>query len=225
MFKSYLINYETTEQKRTFVQGEIVDPNGIDDERFYYKGEFRDGKIFNGITTEFNSTGTIAFRGNVINGAKEGRGTTYTKDGKTYFKGIYRQGERTQGVLNKGKSTFVGNFQDGRPSRGQVTNHDFYGIVKSFTGEIRDGKPYKGFGNLFKRNSFGHDLDYILHQENWEPDDIESVQQQQEEDYHEYQNKQTRQDNYNWEDYIKADWTDGNAVERDDVEMNLIVYF
>ncbi|QYF82838.1 hypothetical protein KY492_00505 [Brevibacterium sp. PAMC21349] len=223
--KHYLIKYETTGPERTIIEGELIDSHGTEQERYYFNGQFQDGVIFTGITTEYHSNGSVSFRGNVESGIREGRGTTYMEDGKILFQGLYEQGERSQGTIyKKGKEHFVGEFRDGRPWNGKVTDYDFYREkVKNFTGKIQEGKPNTGTGIRFKRNEFGLGLDDVIHQENWEPDD--SMLEQQDNYYQEWINEETREKYSDWKDYIKVDWKEGEALEREDIEENLTVYY
>lgn len=223
--KKYLINYETTGTERTILEGELVDTHGAGQEYYYLKGRFQNGEIYNGITTKFHSNGIVSFRGNVENGIREGRGITYTEDGKKAFNGIYKENERFRGTLYKnGSESFVGEFKNGRPWSGKVTNFEISREkVKRFTGEIKDGRSYTGTGIRFKRNEFGIDLDEIIHSENWEPDN-DSIDWQ-EDWYQESINQKTRKEYSDWEDYIKVDWKEGQAFERDDIEKNLRVFY
>lgn len=223
--KWYSIEYRDIGQERKIINGEIIDLKEINDEHFYYKGEFQDGKLFNGITTLFNRDGSIAYRGHLVNGVKEGRAISYNSEGEIYFKGTYEQGLRIKGVLfNKGKEVFKGDFQNGRPWNGQVIKFHFNNEkIKNFTGEMIDGKPYNGTGTRFKRNQDGEELEFLLHQESWEPED--GYEKLLEESYHANQNEYTRKEYSRWEDYIVADWINGKPVERDDTENNLTVYF
>lgn len=228
VLKHYLIKYETIGPRRRIIEGELIEPNGTEQEQYYFKGQFQNGVISTGISTEFHSNGTVSFRGNIENGIREGRGTAYLKDGKILFKGLYEQDERSQGTLyHKGKEHFVGEFREGRPWTGKVTNYNFNTEkVKEFTGEIREGKPYSGTGIRLKRNEFGFDLEDIIQQDNWEPDDNMWEHMEEQEDYYnEMRNKKTRREYSDWEDYIKVDWKKGEALEREDIEKNLTVYF
>lgn len=222
--KYYLIKYETTGIERMIIEGELVDPNGTEQERHYFKGQFQNGVIFNGIMTKFYSNGSVSFQGNVENGIREGRGTTYTEDGKILFKGLFEQGQRSKGTLNREKESFVGEFRYGSPWNGKVTNYDFHGEkIKGFTGKIQEGKPYTGKGIRFKRNEYGENLDHIIYQENWVPDD--DMLEYQEDYQQELLNDHTRSEYAGWEDYIKVDWKEGEALEREDIERNLVVYY
>ncbi|MTT32053.1 hypothetical protein GMB86_08520 [Terrilactibacillus sp. BCM23-1] len=223
--KRYAITYRTTGSERKIAYKEIIDLNNTGEIGYFYKGDVDNGEIKNGIITKFHSNGSIAFRGNIVNGEREGSGTSYDIDGKISFKGEYKSNLRFRGTLYKnGKKSFEGNFQDGRPWNGQVFNYVFNNEkVRKFTGEILNGKPYSGSGYRYKRNEHGEDLDYIIYQENWEPD--ESVIEQQEIDFQDYINKKTREEYNHWEDYIKTDWLDGNTAEREDIEENIIVYY
>lgn len=223
--RRYTISYKTNGEKREMDYQEIIDLNSTREFGYIYKGDIENGEIKNGIVTKFHSNGSIAFRGTIVNGEREGKGSSFNIDGKLTFKGEYKNNQRLSGILYKnGNKRFEGNFQDGRPWIGKVFNYEFTNEkVRKFTGEIRNGKPFNGSGFRYKRNQQGEDLDYIIYQENWEPD--ESHIQQQEEEYQGYINEKTREDHNQWEDYIKTDWFNGDTKEREDIEDNIIVYY
>lgn len=224
MTKHYLIKYETTGQERTIIEGEIIDPHGIEQERYYFNGQFKGREIVTGLTTKFHSNGSVSFRGNVENGIRQGKGTSYDENGKIVFKGLYDQHQRSEGTLFKGGiESFVGEFRNGRPWNGKVINYNFYQEkVKEFTGKIREGSPYSGTGYRFKRDEAGFDLADKIHHENWEPDD-DMIEQQEMHD-HEYTNQNIRKEYSDWEDYIIVDLKEGEAHEREDIEENIKVF-
>ncbi|MGG0176446.1 hypothetical protein [Gottfriedia acidiceleris] len=162
--KIYKYQYETIGSTRNIIKGELFDTENKLEEHFYFNGEYKDWEIINGLTTKFHSNGVIAFRGNLVNGIKEGKGISYNNDGKLIFEGLFRSGQKHKGtLLRNGIEEFNGEFKDGSPWSGQVKKFDFYSEkVKNFTGEIKGGLPFCGVGYRFKRNNYGEDLDFIF---------------------------------------------------------------
>ncbi len=98
-----MIKYETTGPERKIIEGHLIDSHGKSEEGYYFKGQFKNGVIPKGITTFFHSNGVLSFTGNVENELREGKGTSYTDQGKVLFKGLFNQGERFKGTLfNRG---------------------------------------------------------------------------------------------------------------------------
>lgn len=54
---------------------------------------------------------------------------------------------------------------------------------------------------------------------------MEGYDEYQAEELHEWQNQQMRKENSSWEDYIIVDWNNGDSIERQDEEKNLVVYY
>ncbi|MED3928362.1 hypothetical protein P4594_25275, partial [Priestia megaterium] len=232
----YKIEYQTTSQERKIISKEIRDLYRSEGQEFYYKGKLVDGEVKTGITTNFDSRNVNTwYRGSVINGLKDGEGIQYNENGTISLKAKYEKNAPVEGILYKdGKILFEGTFKDFRPWNGQTFNYDFsQERVKEFTGEIRDGKPYKGMGYLFKRNDQGQDLAYMDAQEEYWEQQVEEWEdrqeqwewEQQDEHFYAYQNEQTREKYYDWEDYIKTDWNNGDFIEYEDIERNIVVYF
>ncbi|MHA7097720.1 toxin-antitoxin system YwqK family antitoxin [Priestia megaterium] len=222
--KYYSINYETTTPTRNIVSGYVMNPNGDKENKYFYNGYFCENKVFNGFTTEFHSNDEIKFSGNVVNGLRDGYGTSFSSKGKLWFKGIYKQNEKYKGELYNEKGSFNGIFKDGRPWEGNVKRYDFPNqYILAFDGEIREGKPYIGEGLMFKQSSMGEDLEERYANDNWEPD--EQHWQMQEENDQSLINENIRKNYSDWDDYIKTDWNEGIPMERESIENNITVYY
>ncbi|OPA14913.1 hypothetical protein BHL21_18760 [Bacillus cereus] len=218
----YVIEYETTSAKRKITYGEIGNPCGSEEIMYYYKGKYQEGMVIEGNTTKFHSNGAVSYIGEVVNGEKHGQGTSFTEDGKIYFKGTYTNNLRVSGTLyEKGKEIFKGEFKEGRPWDGAVKNYHFNGgEICNFSGELSEGKPHNGIGLVFKQNQYGQTW-YEIN------GDIEGMSEM-EEDYfsEEYKsfNDSIRRSFIEWDEYLYADWKDGKSVSREDKEENIKVF-
>ncbi|MFP3886285.1 hypothetical protein U8V97_12535, partial [Priestia filamentosa] len=223
--KLYSINYEKTSQARNIIQGYLINPRSNEGNGLFYDGDFKDGKIFNGFSTEFHSNGHLKFQGVLVNGLKEGNGKLFDSNGNLYFEGIYEQNEGVEGELfNNRKSSFKGTFKHGKPWNGHAENRDFTSLyVLNFTGEVVNGKPYSGQGFRFKRSANEESLEERYNIDYWEPD--EEHYQVQEEDFLVAVNEKIREEYWEWSDYIKTDWKDGDYEEREDTELNIILTY
>lgn len=223
--KQYKVEYQTSSSKREIVKSEIKDLNGKGDKKYFYKGQYSQNNLINGITTLFHSEGSIKYRGEIINGEKNGKGTSYSEKGEKTFEGVYKENKRHKGILFENNVVkFEGLFKNGQPWEGKVKNYNFrWEYISEFTGEIKNGKPYSGKGYRFKRNSYGDDLDTLLHEHYYEPVDHEDELREKIEN--ELFNQRIRDEYTIWKDYIFTNWEEGEATEAEDDEENIIVYY
>ncbi|WP_428910704.1 toxin-antitoxin system YwqK family antitoxin [Niallia sp. Krafla_26] len=225
----YFINYETVNSIREKNELELKNPNNEDE--YFYKGIFYNGAITDGITLKFYKDGKMKYWGEVKDGYKSGIGKTFDSNGELFFEGKYETNERIKGKLYKnGRVRFEGTFVNGKPWDGYVNKYDFPNeYVKAFTGEIKEGIPYKGEGLLFKSGDGIDSLEELLVRDAYYEDQIDQMSEEQERDYEEderaFENQQIRDEYYGWEEYIKTDWKNGISQERTNVERNKILYY
>lgn len=223
--KQYYVEYQTSNPEREIVKSEIKDLTGKGKSNYFFKGKYLKNQLINGITTLFHSEGSIKYRGEVIQGEKHGDGIFYSEKGEIVFEGEYKENLRHKGTLFQNKLVkFEGLFKNGQPWEGQVKDYDFRKeFISKFTGIINKGEPYSGSGYRFKRNNFNETLDYLLHEEYYEPRDNEDDLR---EDYEQKLiNEHTREEYTSWEDYIFTMWEEGDATEAEENEGNIIVYY
>ncbi|HDR6284140.1 TPA: hypothetical protein QCU33_000063 [Bacillus cereus] len=226
----YQIKYETISLVREIKHGVLYKLNESEDNSYFYNGEFRKGELFNGVATMFNKN-TMIYQGEVKNGMMHGNGILYDGSGEKLFEGIFENEIEVKGIkYSKGREIFNGEYKFGIPWNGKATKYDLSEEVKKFTGEIREGKPIKGNGLLFKRNSDGEDLASLQAYKEYEEEQLaleedDEYQRLRFEEYEKYQNLQIRRNYRTWTDYISAEWNEGNVTEEDDNETNIVVYY
>lgn len=230
--KLFQINYETTSNKRlihhAILNNYIIKPFSDP----LINATYNNGKPFEGRTIKMHSNGTIAFWGEISNGEKNGLVKVYDEKGLLKFDGEYKNSERTMGKLyNKGKLIFEGQFNKRKPWNGKVYNTDFNSLyVKNFTGVISEGKPIEGQGYIFNRSSEFSSIEemqaYEFAQEQWDAQYEEmSYSEEYEEEQNKWHNENLRNLYSKWEDFILAEWNDGNHSVKEDKESNINVYY
>lgn len=222
--------YEYTYEAQLIKKGtlyKLTDDGGKD---YFYNGEFRNGEIFNGITTLFYKNHKIRYQGEIKNGYLEGQGTSYNDSDFKEFEGIWKNNNPFNGakyIFNK--KVFNGEFKNGQLWTGTAYGLDLSHKVKKFEGEIYQGQPTDGTGIIFNGNKEGRELGDIEAYEEWLEESAEE-QARAEEDpkYIESQiegqasmeNSYRRQTYVDWTEYIKAEWNNGIVTKAEDKEMN-----
>lgn len=224
-YKCYEITYEVSSATREIKKGIVNKLIKDDNDQYFYNGEFQDGKVYNGITTEFRKNKKISYQGKIKDGYRDGQGTSYNEQGQKTFEGIWKEHVRYNGTSFKdGKEMFTGEYKDSKPWNGITNRYDLSEEVKEFSGEIRDGQPVNGTGKIFKVNNYGED--FVEQQErewNEEMHFYDHIDES-EDDSYEFFNARLREDYVLWTDYITADWCEGTVTKREDIESNKTVY-
>ncbi|OKO50959.1 hypothetical protein ABH17_026945 (plasmid) [Bacillus toyonensis] len=228
--KCYQIKYETSLLVRRIKHGILYKLTAIEDNPYFYNGEFHEGELINGVTTIFNENMKIYYQGEIENGEITGYGITYSNKGYKTFEGILEDEMRVKGIgYIKGIEYFNGEYKNGNPWNGLVTKYSLSEEVKEFTGEICEGRPINGKGLYFKRNNHGEDLVALeerreFEEARYEIEDDYEYQQVMYEQQKDYQNAEIRRNYSKWVDYIQANWHEGNVTELEDKEVNIEVY-
>jgi hypothetical protein len=222
----YQIEYLKTKEHREIQSGFLKDPNTKNSEDLYFlNGEFLNGIIHEGITTSYTDNGIITYRGTVVKCLYEGQGFSFDPStGKVLFRGTYKDGLKVKGTLfENDKEIFEGEFREGRPWIGKANKLSLSQyMVKDFTGDIIEGKPFHGSGYKFKVNERGETFEDI---ESLEAHYIESIEKYEENtEYIDQEiNDQIRRDHLHWDEYIFTDWNEGNAIARENKATNIEV--
>lgn len=223
--KLYNVAYSTTSKKRKLLSGNISDPNSKnEDELYFMDGNFSCGKIQHGITTSFTPNGIITYRGSVVDGIHDGKGSSFdSTTGEILFKGTYKEGQKYKGSLFKdGREVFNGEFRYNNPWNGNAIKYtDKQSLVLNFTGEIKKGKPFTGSGYKHKRNEHGESLEELAYREEQY---FDSIEKNYDEEYIiREENNLIRQEYEYWDEYIITDWTNGYPTMRENTESNIKV--
>ncbi|TVX99080.1 hypothetical protein [Cohnella terricola] len=189
-----------------------------------YNAEIKNNEPVNGLIISYNAEGEKMYEGYLMDGKREGEGTSYRK-GKKYFSGIWENDRPKNGELRgNGKLVFKGEIKNGnKPWEGEafeLTGDSFY----EFTGFLKNGLPYHGSGYNFRQNQYGLSYAEELEHEYMDLEDEQEMHRQMFEDEHARQNEEARKAD-RWEEYIKADWTTGEATNKDPLESNIIVLY
>lgn len=197
---------------------------------YYFNGEFEDDEIVDGIVTLFRADHSIYYEGGIKSRKYSGYGIRY-ENGKKLYEGTFKEGHITQGVKFT-DPVFEGEFKQGKPWNGSVKGLSDNLFVRKFYGQLVNGQPYKGEGLIFQKNHKGDTRDYLEVLEDSKKlfyDEIVFIDETEINDREERQqdeiNKNSRESYGIWDDFIKADWVEGNVKEREDKEGNKVVYF
>lgn len=199
--------------------------NQTEDNQYFLKGLSRDRNIYNGITTLFDEKCNIIFRGFVKNGMKVS-GIDYDPSTKfPIFEGTYEDENTKSGkIFYNNEVIFHGLVKDDKPWDGDATNlSDSRLSVLHFTGQIKEGKIFSGHGYYYWMDERGHTLEYYNELADYyaEREADESFWEFQDE--HSSYNKMVRDNSENWEEYLAAEWHQGNPIYQNDIESNKIV--
>ncbi|NBD25540.1 MORN repeat-containing protein [Paenibacillus glycinis] len=227
-YESSNILYEV-ELENDMLKSGYMKKNGECDLPYYFKGDFTDNEISNGFVTLF-SNHIITYEGSVKEGEFSGKGIRYSR-GLVKFKGEFSKGDIIYGEQFGQKGFyFKGQFKYNRPWTGEIRNlsNDY---VLDFSGDLVEGKPHDGKGYIFQNDQDGNDRYFQewqeerdVHHDDYYNDD--EFSQQQEDWFHEQSNKNIRKSYHRWEDFIKAEWSNGEVKELEDRESNKkVVYY
>ncbi|MGN4741336.1 hypothetical protein [Bacillus cereus group sp. MYBK227-1] len=245
----YTVKYSKTLAPDELEHVTVYQLNNDRTENYYYKGQYKHGKIYDGFSTLFdNYKNDIIYQGEIKGGYKEGEGTSYYSNGEIEFKGSWNQDYIDNGIqYSNGKKTFEGKFKltkdsstfsgiIAKPWTGIVTNYDISFEIKDFTGEIYNGKPITGHGDFLYLDSQGRDFKEYQHDEmqaleraeyeDTNPVEINAIDiEQQLEDEAKENNDRDRQTYFmGYNEYIKANWSNGNVIMREKNERNIKIY-
>jgi|GEM_PF-3632197 len=220
----YEINYKENKKINGFF---IKSDYDLLENKYYFNGDFIGNEIYNGFSTIFDDKQKVSYIGNLLNGNYNGIGKYFIKD-KLKYDGTFENNIIVEGQeFKNGKFYFEGEFKNGTPYCGRVENYSS-SIIHKFNGTLIDGTPFKGDGYIFQDDFMGRDLELMLHLERYEGENIEDYDQ----DYNEYllemyaehENQYARENNEEWENYIKAEWEDGNYLMYEKIESNIKVF-
>ncbi|WP_327911327.1 MFS transporter [Bacillus paramycoides] len=141
--KCYEYTYDSSLGNRYYSKGSLYELTNDGSIKYFYNGDFQDGKIINGITTLFEFDEYVSYKGEIKDGQIEGQGTSYIGVGSPEFEGTWKNGFIINGIkfVSRDK-VFEGEFKYGKiPWNGKAYNYDLSHTVKKFTGDIQDGKP------------------------------------------------------------------------------------
>ena len=82
-----------------------------------FKGEYLNGKRWNGKGKDYNDKGELKFEGEYLNGDRNGKGKEYFDDGELKFEGEYLNGKRNgkaKEYNNDGELIFEGEYLNGK---------------------------------------------------------------------------------------------------------------
>ncbi|WP_329767497.1 hypothetical protein [Bacillus nitratireducens] len=226
--------YEITCEALSIKKGILYKLTNDDSKQYFYNGEFKDGRVLNGITTLFHKNKKISYHGEIKDGFRDGQGTLFNEDGQKLFEGIWKEHVFYNGVgFEKDKELFKGEYKNRMPWNGIATACDLSFEVKNFTGEIREGKPVTGEGLLFKIDGYGQTLERMRREEEHQVEQIEASAQE-EPDIEQYKqeleneawlrNNGIRSGMRNYHEYIEAKWNEKNVTLAQDKEKNIVIY-
>ena len=125
--------------------------NNIKKDNIIFKGEYLNGKR-NGKGKEFYSNGKIKFEGEYLIGERNGKGKEFYFDGKLKFEGEYLNGKRWNGKgkedFDDGKTMFEGEYKEGEKWIGKGTEYNLFDKLL-FEGEYLEGKKWNGKVNEY----------------------------------------------------------------------------
>lgn len=229
--KFYEYTYESSLGNRYYSKGclyELTNDNSI---KYYYNGDFQDGKIINGITTLFDFNGDVSYKGEINDGQIEGQGTSYIGVGSPEFEGTWKNGNIINGIkFVSGNKVFEGEFRHGKtPWTGKAYDYDLSYTVKKFTGDIQDGKPVNGKGFSYNIDKEGKDLSDVEAYEEWLEETVQDdLMMEESEEYIEdrarQENDYVRRNSNYWVEYISAKWNEGIVTKAENHESNKRIY-
>ncbi|HDR7415088.1 TPA: hypothetical protein QCX14_005294 [Bacillus toyonensis] len=225
-------------------KGILYELTDSDENRYFYNGEFKDGEVFNGITTLFHYDKDISYRGEIREDYKEGQGTSYDRCGQKIFEGIWKSDLCYNGIIFKdGNEIFEGEVKVVKINydydellkawNGKATACDISSKVKEFTGEICEGKPINGEGLVLWLDEEGKTLEMLRREEEHQLEQHE-VSTQEEPDIEQYEkdleeeakkkNDSARVMAINHSEYITAEWNEKEITLAEGKEMNIKIY-
>ncbi|MCU5599834.1 toxin-antitoxin system YwqK family antitoxin [Bacillus wiedmannii] len=227
--KCYEITYDTNTTILEVKMG-ILYKLHDDKNQYFYHGEFKDGKVLNGITTLYHKNKKISYQGELKGGFIDGQGTYYNEHGSVEFEGVLQNGLKVNGIeFINGTQCFKGEYKYSKPWNGIANNYNLSYQVKNFTGEIYEGTPINGEGLIFNRDSEGKDLFDLQTYQEWLEEKVEEEVGFEEslgyiEAQASFDNEEIRRNNDYWTEFIKAQWNKGVVTEADNKESNKKIY-
>lgn len=225
--------YEYTYEAQLIKKGTLYKLTDDDNKEYFYKGEFKNGKVLNGITTLFHKNQKISYQGEIVHGNLEGRGTSYNDMGYKEFEGIWKNNTPFNGTKYISyKKVFKGEFRNGHPWTGTADGLNLSYKVKKFEGEVYEGQPINGTGLFFNRDKEGQTLFDLEAYEEWQEENAEEQARAEEdpkymesqiESHASMENSNRRRTYDDWTEYINAEWNEGIVTKAEDKEMNKTV--
>ena len=185
----------------------------------------------------------MIYQGEIKDSYRDGKGISYDFKGEKEFEGIWKEDYIHNGTqYSNGEKLFEGEFKvvndsstfsgkRAKPWNGTVTNFDISYEVKDFTGEIRNGIPYTGSGQLLYLDYDGKTFEEYTQIEKqaleraedeaenpMEPSLIEI------EEWAKDINDEARKDYHSHAEYIRADWNEKEVTVREENELNINIY-
>ncbi|PFU71346.1 hypothetical protein [Bacillus thuringiensis] len=225
--------YEYTYEEQLIKKGTLYKLTEDDKKEYFYKGEFENGKISNGITTLFHKNQKISYQGEVQHRNLEGQGTSYNDMGFKEFEGIWKDNNPYNGTKYISyKKAFKGEFRNGHPWTGTAYGLNLSYKVKQFKGELHEGQPINGTGLFFNRDKEGQTLYDLEAYEEWQEENAEEQARAEEdpkyiesqiEGHASMENSYRRRTYTDWTEYINAEWNEGIVNKAEDKEANKTV--
>lgn len=197
-----------------------IDEWYIDENNLLYKFEYKNRKIVNGLfnnkrkelifncifnddnsckdgyITYFYEPNKLKYKGNIKNGKYEGEGNSYFKSNsnKIEFSGIWEKGKKKYGEYKNSYQNalikfFSGEYKNGRPYSGRIKCNYSYKISSDaygFEGTIFKGKPINGTGYIVSNNYFSEE--FILNNPEYDTSLSDEYDDDDREAYQEYLN-------------------------------------
>lgn len=163
----YDVQYVTNSPKgRNITKGILKNFIKPDLEGNFINATYINGTLIEGEVTEYYDDGKIKFHGSIVDGKRNGKCKMFTKEGKLKYEGLIDDSHKIVGKLysNQGSLIFEGDFKDDSPWNGEIYKTNIADI-KNFTGTIKNGKPFKGQGLIFKRSPEYDSYDEMIYQE------------------------------------------------------------
>ncbi|OJE46310.1 hypothetical protein BAQ44_04245 [Bacillus mobilis] len=242
-YKFYIANYSRSLEPDELEHVTVYQLSSVRTDKYYYSGQIKHGKIYDGISTLFNMDHDIIYQGKIKDGYRDGKGISYDFKGEKEFEGIWKEDYIYNGTqYSNGKKLFEGEFKivkdpsafsgkRAKPWDGAVTNYDISYEVKDFTGEICSGIPYTGYGHLLHLDYDGKTFkEYTqievqtmerAEDEAENPIELSSIEI---EEWAKENNDEARKGYQSHTEYIKADWEQKEVTAREANEININIY-
>ena len=85
--------------------------------------EIKNGK---GYIREYNPDGTLLFKGNYLNGERNGKGKEYYDNSRIQFKGEYLNGKRWNGILYDYNGDKNCEIKEGKEERAKIDKYNYF---------------------------------------------------------------------------------------------------
>ncbi|MFL0194418.1 hypothetical protein ACJDU8_02355 [Clostridium sp. WILCCON 0269] len=216
--------YEVEYKNSNKIKGKLFYKNN---DKLCYDGEFDGDGIKNGFVETYYTNHNIHYRGDVKDNKHEGYGVEHYNNKSN---SVRYDGNWIQGIIQSGKyfgkgerdiKHFEGEFRNSKPYNGQIKYGNLYfeKTINGFEGEIKEGEPYEGKGMVFFRDYLDRDYEtysYICEEEeNSYAEFDEDYDLDIERQYRESRFKNTKDRFSRWEEYIEAEWKNGQFEIKD----------